>query len=98
MRRPYPEAAHMSKPAEKFPNDPSRLAWASLLMGNWLIAIVAIVYANKAASLHLAGRAELSQAAARRSRAWAYASFALLWIPFAIIVAAGMYLRLTGSR
>lgn len=86
----------MIKPTEKFPNDPSRLAWASLLLGNWLTAIVAIVYANKAASLHLAGQAELSLAAA--SRAWAYASFALLWIPFAIIVAAGMYLRLTGSR
>lgn len=87
----------MNAPTTQLPNDPKRLAWASLLLGNWLLGIVAIVYANKAEVLRLSGQIDLSVAAARRSRAWAYASFALLWIPFAIIVVAGVYLHYTGA-
>lgn len=45
----------------------------------------------------LSGQIDSSLDAARRSRACAYASFAPLWIPFAIIVVAGVYLHYTGA-
>ncbi len=87
----------MNPPTTQPSNDPKRLAWASLLLGNWLLGIVAIVYANKAEALHLSGQIDTGLVAARRSRGWAYAAFALLWIPFAIIVVAGVYLHYTGA-